>query len=158
MNRQKVFRTLAFVLAGVLLMTSFLTIYLLIKQRDELGATIEKAVQSHVNGIEDGYTPIKGIDYFDGKNATPLQIENAVNEYMSVNPPKDGVSGKDATDEQVDESVKEHLEASPPKQGRTPIIQCNEKKNRWEVRYSLDDVWQLLGGQSVKCTVVEERD
>lgn len=36
--------------------------------------------------------------------------------------------------------------------GLTPDIRCNEKKNRWEIRYNLNDNYSIMGEKPVKCT------
>jgi hypothetical protein len=51
---------------------------------------------------------------------------------------RDGIDGKNGND---------------GKDGVTPIIRCNQSLNRWEVRYSLDDVWETMNGEIVKCMI-----
>lgn len=37
--------------------------------------------------------------------------------------------------------------------GLTPELNCNETKNRWEVRYGQEYNWEVLSGIPIKCTV-----
>lgn len=95
---------------------------------------IEK-IEKPRDGVDgtDGYTPQKYVDYFDGK---------------------DGVDGQDGTDgingtNGVDGS--NGADGADGEDGATPSIRCNATKDRWEVRYSIDESWQLLNGEVVKC-------
>lgn len=138
---------IAWMLLLLLVGMSVFTIYLLSTKDDEIRKSINDSVKSEVakiiiptpkNGL-DGYTPVKGVDYFDGingLNATDEQVQKAVNVWFEKNPlqvvqPKDGSDGMN---------------------GITPQIKCNTTKNRWEVRYGEDQSWQLLNNEKVKCT------
>lgn len=115
----------------------------------EVSAAIQPSIQP-----KDGYTPIKNIDYFDGrhgKNATDDQVQKAVDKYMKDNPPQvtHGQDGKNATKEQIEDAVNKWFELHPP---LTPQTRCNVTKNRWEVRYGEDQAWQLMNNEKVKCT------
>lgn len=35
--------------------------------------------------------------------------------------------------------------------GKTPFLRCNIDKNQWEVRYNMDDNWELLNNEVVAC-------
>lgn len=164
MDRHKLLNRLVWFMVILLLTTSGITIYLLLEQKAALGKTIENAVQQQLNSSmpKDGYTPIKGKDYFDGVSVTPSQIQKSVDKWLADNPPKDGKNGADGsdgddaqpiTDEQIDRSVEKYMKKNPPHGGLTPIIRCNEEKNRWEVKYSQEDTWQLLGGTRIVCTI-----
>lgn len=169
MNKRKLLNVLAWFMVITLLITSFVTIYLLIDQRNAFGKIVDSSVQYHISQLDlkDGYTPIKGVDYFDGKDATDEQIGEAVQKWFQANPIKNGVDGSNGVDgrngadaapvttEQIDASVKKYMEETPTLNGLTPILRCNEEKNRWELRYSQDDTWQLLNGTKVPCTVKE---
>lgn len=148
-----------------------LYLYILVEQKGWVELKINKAVEREIASIKnpaptptkDGYTPIKNIDYFDGqdgKNVTDEQVKQAVGTYLKENPPKvvHGQDGSNATDEQVAASVETYLEKNPisVKDGLTPIIQCNVLKNRWEIKYRLEDAWQLLNNQKIKCTTETE--
>ncbi len=151
--------SVVWVLLIILLGFSFLTIYLHIARNDRVTAkdvsniiatyTDELKAYKPQNGV-DGHTPVKNVDYFDGlngKNATDDQVKQAVDEWFKKNPPQvivvkgdngeDGANGRDGVD------------------GVTPEIQCNQSKNRWEVKYHPEDSWQLLNGEKVKCMIGE---
>lgn len=85
-----------------------------------------KSIKQPVDG-SNGYTPIKGIDYFDGINGK--DGADGING-------TDGVDGKDGQD---------------GVSGLTPELKCNILKNRWEVRYTPDESWQVLNGEVVPC-------
>lgn len=164
MDKRKFLNRLVWFMVIVLLATSFITIYLLIDQRNAFGKIVDSSVKHHMEqlDIKDGYTPVKGVDYVDGKDATNEQISKSVEQWFQKNPIKDGANGtngedgKDAptvTNEQVDSSVKKYMKEHPPQTSLTPIIRCNEDMNRWEVKYNQEDIWQLLGGTRIVCTV-----
>lgn len=168
MEKHKWLNRLVWAMVVILLATSGITIYLLLEQKAALGKTIESAVQQHLNNAmpKDGYTPIKGKDYFDGVSVTPSQIQQSVDRWLADNPPKDGKDGsngsdgkdgKSVTDEQIESSVEKYMKDNPPQLSLTPIIRCNEEKNRWEVKYGQEDTWQLLGGTRIVCTVELKR-
>lgn len=83
--------------------------------------------------------PVKGVDYFDGKDG------------------RDGRDGKDSVSTHTVEKetivVKEA--PKPAKDGLSPIIRCNESKNRWEIRY-ITTAWSAILNESelpVKCKI-----
>ena len=110
-----------------------------------------------VVGIDgkDGYTPIKGIDYFDGKNGldgkTPIFKVDGGMLYIRYDEKEswtllgniqgadglDGVNGKDGRD------------------GISPVIRINEDVNEWEVSYDNGATWVSL---DVKATGVNGKD
>lgn len=124
----------------------------LIQQSMEM-ADAEKRINQHIDQVQnsigllkpkDGYTPKKGVDYFDGvngqdgTNATDEQVQRAVDSYMQSHPVSNGVNGNDGVN---------------GSDGLTPTIRCNTLKNRWEVKYSDTGAWKLLNNQVVKCTI-----
>lgn len=137
-------------------------IYIALRDRGlielKINAAVQKAVASEIKAI-----PIPQ----DGKDVSVEQVRQAVSDYLVQNPPKSGKNGQNASDQQVKESVEDYFKANPiqPKdgkrgekgdagaEGKTPQINCNTEKNRWEVRYGENEVWQLLNGQKVPCTV-----
>jgi len=152
----------------IALTTSVITTYVLLQRGDTLKQDIKNEIDSKLENI-----PVPK----DGKDATPEQIEQAVANYLVRNPVENGQNGKDgksATDQQVQQAVGNYMASNPIKNGvdgtngkdgqdgssgadgKTPQIQCDTIKNRWEVRYSDDENWQLLNGQSVKCTIGTE--
>lgn len=79
----------------------------------------------------DGYTPVKNVDYFDGK---------------------DGKDGKDSVSTHTIEReviVKELPAPAAP----VPELRCNVAKNRWEMRYTGDESWKVLNDEPVPCTI-----
>lgn len=89
----------------------------------------------------DGRTPVKGVDYFDGKDGKDGT---------------DGADGKDSVSTHVIEQqtvIKEiPINGKDGVDGRTPELSCNERENRWEIRYFGDTRWKLLNGKIIKCT------
>lgn len=80
------------------------------------------------------HTPVKGIDYSDGKAG------------------KDGTNGKDGFNGTNGISIKGDM-GIDGKDGLTLEIRCNTVKNRWETRYVGDPTWQIMNGETVKCTI-----
>lgn len=69
---------------------------------------------------------------------------------------KDGRNGKDGKSIVGEKGKKgDSIIGEKGSDGLTPDIRCNILKNRWEIRYDIDPSWKLLGGEPVKCTVLE---
>jgi len=117
------------------IMNILLTVYMNREHEEYVDRHVQDAINiilntkepiNPINGI-DGYTPIKGVDYFDGSNG------------------KDGESIKGdtgATGEQGATGKDAYFN-----------IQCNTEKNRWEIKFSQDDKWQALNGEPIRCTL-----
>jgi hypothetical protein len=116
-------------------------IYLDLTNRDQIRQTtksyIEEVVNEKINNIDNphngidgqnGYTPQKNIDYFDGRNGTNGQ---------------DGANGKDG--QNGTDGLNAYFET-----------RCNAEKNRWEVKYSASDTWQVLNGEPTPCTITKD--
>lgn len=85
---------------------------------------------------DDGYTPVKNKDYFDGTDGTTPPCLFTMEQCR-------GKDGKDGESIQGEKGI----------DGLTPQIRCNTSKNVWQVRYSDADAWQLLNGDRVACTI-----
>lgn len=159
MNKQKLLHIVIGVLLFALLVANFFTIYILISRNDQISKSIHDSVQSEIKNIQipkpkDGYIPVKGIDYFDGtngNNATDEQVKKAVNEWFEKNPPQVIAGPKGDTGEKGDKGDKG--DSIIGLEGLVTIIRCNTVKNHWEIKYHIEDNWQLLNNERVKCTV-----
>lgn len=157
------------ILLIILLLMSIYGVYSAFQKKDSLHDEIRMAVREEMKNVTiptpkdgmDAVAPLKNVDYFDGddgSDATDEQVEKAVAKWFEKNPPETikGEDGKNVSDSQVKDAVSTWFSANPLKDGLTPIIQCNEEKNRWEVKYKEEDNWQLLNGKKTKCTVEVE--
>jgi len=103
-----------------------------------ISSIIDNSVSKKVDSlnIKDGYTPIKGVDYFDGVNGTnSISTNTTIIEKTIEQVPVNGSNGND---------------------GLTPIPRCNISKNRWESRYNTYDLWKVIldeNNKPVKCTI-----
>lgn len=145
-----------YVLALLILIFNVVTVFLLIEYKFKLVPSIANMVEEKVESIEipkDGYTPIKNVDYFDGKPG-----ENGANGKSIKGDRGDkgqtGKPGKSAYDLAVDGgfvgSLEEWLKSLQPADTR-----CNSDKNRWEVKYPLENNWQVMNGEVVPCVGVK---
>lgn len=112
----------------------------------DLSNVIKSNINDKINSLnlKDGYTPVKGIDYFDGQSVpgntgasgyTPVLGKD----YFNGKTPEKGVDYNDGVD------------------GMTPIIRCNTTKNRWETSYNNGVSYQVSLDEfkkPVKCTIV----
>lgn len=113
---------------------------------------IDKSVDNKVNSLnlKDGYTPVKGVDYFDGQSVKGDNGKDAITPIKGIdyNDGKDGSDGRDG---------KTPIKGEDYFDGKTPIMVCNTKKNRWEVTYnngySYDIVMSKDGLSTVKCVI-----
>lgn len=69
---------------------------------------------------------------------------------------RDGVDGKDGKESVSTHTVETIIKEVPVNgiNGSTPIIRCNETKNRWEISYIEVSVWSIMygvNGTPVKC-------
>lgn len=92
---------------------------------------------------KDGYTPIKGVDYFDGKDSVSTHtIETIIKEVA--------VKGEDGADGYTPVKGVDYDD------GLTPIIRCNESKDRWERRFSGSPSWTAIlneDNQPARCKI-----
>lgn len=125
------------------LLVSGLTMFTILTHKDNLSERIQTAVAEQVkievekikvstplNGI-DGYTPVKGKDYFDGKDGEKGDKGDSAYRIAL----KNGFKGTE----------KEWLESLKPK------VRCNILLNRWETKYSNDITWQAMDGKKTPC-------
>lgn len=144
------------------------------------GVVIFNALSSFNNKMQREIMTIENIKIpipKDGQNATPQQISQAITDYLAVNPIHNGTDGQNATNTQVQSAINQYMQSHPVQNGingtngkdgqngtngvdgkdgldgLTPQLRCNVTKNEWEVRYSDDQNWQLLNGQTTKCTI-----
>jgi hypothetical protein len=124
-------------------MVAFLTV-LRIFDRAELDRNLQEAIKSiEAKYPKDGYTPIIGVDYSNGKDGyTPVLGRDYFN----------GKNGKDS----VSTHTKEVIIKEVPVNGLTPELRCNLDKNRWEVRYRQEDIFEVVNGEPIKCTVTKD--
>jgi hypothetical protein len=120
----------------LILLVAFLTVLRII-DRAELDRNLQEAVRLIKSEVpSDGYTPVKGVDYFDGKDGyTPVK-------YVDYFDGKDGTNGADGKDGANGEDGKDAYFD----------IRCNTNKNRWEIKYMIEESWQVLNGEAVSCT------
>lgn len=158
-------RLITNILLGLIAILLAIYLYVILSQRGVLEIKINSAVKSSVadefkklqipdmKNIKSGYTPKKGVDYFDGVNgndATNEQVQEAVEKYFAANPVKNGENGVNGSDAPIPVKGVDYFDGT---NGFTPIIRCNVNKNRWEVRYSIEASWQLMNNDKVPCTV-----
>lgn len=133
------------ILITILIILVSISIFMQFKQMDIIDIKIKSAINEVSKNIkvpDDGYTPVKGIDYVDGKDGV------------------NGRNGKDSLSTHILEKetvIKEvPVNGKDGIDGKTPILRCNDKKNRWEVSYNLDTMWTILrdtNNNPVKCII-----
>lgn len=159
MNKHRFPNTIAWILLVCLLLLSVAVNIVLFVRQDEVKREIRHSVSEEIAKVKipqpkDGYTPVKNLDYFDGQNginATDKQVKQAVDQYFKENPPQ-VINGSNGYTPQ---KGVDYFDGNPGQDGITPLVRCNTTKNRWEVRYGLDQAWQLLNNEKVKCTTEE---
>lgn len=102
-----------------------------INQITKLISELPKGTQ--ILEAKDGYTPVKNKDYFDGTNG------------------KDGINGADGQNGSNGHSGEQGEKGDNGTDAYIELV-CNEEKNRWEVRYSIDELFQVLNGTETKCS------
>lgn len=129
---------------------------------DQLTASSKPAEQPRVIN---GKTPILGVDYFNGKDASDEQVQKAVESYMKAHPLKDGVngigiSGKSAYDLAVINgftgTIQEWLNSLSIKgdKGDTaPELQMDCQDGHFVTKYTTDLFWQVT---KIKCETDDE--
>lgn len=110
---------------------------------------------------KDGYTPIKNVDYFDGRDGLNGQdgVNTTVHDYtqttitLSGTNGEKGDTGKSAYEIWLDlgNTGTEQDFIDSLKQVNYPDFRCNTVKNRWEIKYPGDETWQILNGEVVPC-------
>lgn len=120
---------------GLSLVNIFLTVNSSIEQKNHINQRVEDAIKSiqmpkAINGIN-------GMDGKDGKDSLSTHTVNTVIKQTIT---------KETIQEKGDKGEK-------GSDGLTPILRCNESKNRWEVKYTNTETWAILGDIPVKCTI-----
>lgn len=126
---------------SLIVLLSILNILLTVYLSNERDKSVDRAVKQVIESIpvkqetpkvingKDGYTPVNGVDYFDGK-------DGAKGDKGDIG--ATGDRGKDGTDAK-------NLE-----------IMCDTSRNMWLKRYVGDDSWGLLNDEPTKCTVKDD--
>jgi hypothetical protein len=114
--------------------------------------TIQLEFERPLNG-KDGYTPIKNVDYFDGRDGEKGEKGDSVKGDTG----EQGAPGLSAYEIAVKNGFigteQEWLDSLKGEAGATPDIRCNYVKNRWEIRYSITAGWKVLNGVPTPCTI-----
>lgn len=153
--RAKIYKILLAITAILMLATNLGVIYFMIKTSQNIPNQIKDTVRKEVNLItipKDGYTPIKGIDYFDGlsvKGEQGIAGKDGMNGANGIN----GVNGQNGYT-----PVKgiDYIDGQDGVDGKTPILRCNISKDRWEVSYNNGISWQISLSENkkpVKCNI-----
>lgn len=152
------------VLLSVLIVLIIALIFLQLKSSEDINLRVESAISDiNISAGSDGYTPIKGIDYFDGN--TPVKGIDYV-DGLSGSDGSDGDSayeswlklGNSGTEEDFIASLKGESgnngsDGKDGMPGLTQEIRCNDIRNRWEYRFKGEN-WQIQYGSSgnpVRC-------
>lgn len=146
---------IVFLFLIMIIIISGINLYLMLENANTRNDRVRQSVESVLETIEAkkvttptqtviiDNTPVKGVDYFDGRdgqNGTDGVNGESIKGDTGA-PGKDGVNGKDG---------KDGNDALPI------IVRCNTKKNRWETKYAGDSVWQVMNDEVIKCTIEEE--
>lgn len=149
---------LTWLLLVVLILISSFNIYLLIVNSDSLN--------DRLNDHERNKIIIEKVEKaIDAKMIDESKVRDIIQDYI-VEPEvmhgqhgkdgkdgKDGVPGKDGKDGIDGKNGRDGKDGVDGKDAPIPIIRCNSDLNRWEVRYSEEDVWEIMNGEVVKCTI-----
>ncbi len=165
MRQDNNWRWIFMLLLLVSILVGSLSAYILFSYRDKLASDIRESVIAEVSGIkipepkpgEPGYTPVKGVDYFDGRDGRegqqgPKGEKGDTGAQGPVGPK--GEKGDDGYTPVKGVDYNDGVNGQDGKDGATPEFRCNESRNMWQVRYSEDDVWQQVNdenGEPAKC-------
>ena len=115
---------------------------------------IDKLVELKVSSIQlvpgkDGVDGANGVNGSNGKDGASIKGDAGLSAYdIAV---KNGFEG-------TEEEWQLSLKGENGNDGLTPILRCNTNRNRWEQRYSEDDMWKILKDENnnpVPCTIKE---
>ena len=127
--------------------------------KDSFEKNFNEAIARHFSSLKDpvpgkdgldGRTPVKGVDYFDGlkgdkgdagKDSVSTHIIETIIKQIPIN----GVDGKDGYTP---------MKGVDYNDGFTPVLRCNESKNRWEQKYIGFENWTVVkneNGEPAKC-------
>jgi hypothetical protein len=143
----------AFFLFAIIILSA-LNLYFLLEnvntREDRVRQSVEKVLQEVKQGnilaptaVAQAITSNKEIQYIKGadgqKGLDGVSIKGDKGEKGDAGlPGKDGINGKDGKDAPLLE------------------IRCNILKNRWEIRYALDNGWKIMNNTPTKCTLIQE--
>lgn len=152
---KKLTRVLIWLAVVLIIVLNFINLYLIMRQdekhdsnKNSIASTnvkiqeVERNIYSKIDSLEkslsnqpaprDGKDGRDGRDAVDGKDSLSTSETRIIQEKTIEKVP---VNGKDGEN------------------GITPIIRCNQSKNRWEYKLLVEDNWQLLNNEVVKCTI-----
>lgn len=160
-KKTKILLLITWVCLVLMIISNIASIYFVIENNNGLGSRVENTVQKKIDSLpkpeviqgKDGYTPQLNVDYFNGINGKDGQ---------SIQ----GLQGNKG-DSAYDIAVKNGFEGSEKdwvlslkgdngndgEPGKTPYIRCNTARNRWEVKYSENEAWQIMNGEIVVCAI-----
>jgi hypothetical protein len=139
------------------------------KETETIRQTLNELLNKRMDIPKDGKTPVLGIDYLNGVNATDDQVQKAVYAYMDAHPIKNGTNGLDAPTASDGASayqlaivagftgtMKEWLDSLKIKgdKGDTaPELDIDCQNGYIAKKYSTDSLWQLT---NIKCEITNE--
>lgn len=127
------------ILVLILIFLISISIFIQLKQQDIIDVKIKSSIDSlkkEKYTAKDGYTPQKGIDYFDGKDGIDARNGRDGRDSISVN-----TIEKETI---VKEIAVNGNNGNNGRDGITPYIRCNSSKNRWEVSYNNMESYQVI--------------
>lgn len=142
----------ALVVLLILAVASNFLLYLKVPSTESLEAYLDKRLQEiHLQEGKagaDGYTPVKGVDYFDGKDGQDgTNGRDGQQGLQGVQ----GLQGIQGTQGEKGDKGDTGAKGEAGESGKTPEIRCNTVRNQWEVRYSEEENWTVLGESPSPC-------
>lgn len=162
MKHDSVWRYIFAALLIVSILIGAFTAFLLWDNRQKIADQINSAVSEKIAGIDlpeaqhgtNGRTPVKGVDYFDGKDGGQGPKggdgKNGEDGYTPIK----GVDYFDGKDGEDGKDGKDGVDGTNGVDAPFYYQRCNESKDRWEYQYSGDTSWGVVmneNGEPAKC-------
>ena len=153
-------RWITWILLLLLLCSIVLNTFASIRTTELQAVLIDSKVKKQIESLnipagKDGYTPIKNVDYVDGKDGVTKTIHDFTSTTIEIpNSGPKGDKGDSAYQTWVNlgnvGTEQDFIESLKP-QVILPDLKCNIDKNRWETKLPSDPSWQALNGEVVPC-------
>lgn len=155
----------AWALLILLITLSAFVLYYLVKNQDSIGKDIERSLSERISQIkpgegqkgEDAYTPVKGLDYFDGKSGAKGD-KGEPGEKGESGTPAPVISGPMGPQGPAGIDGTAGAQGEPGAPARELEIQCRQDGPYavTEKRYTGDENWQPHSQSFGECLEVED--
>lgn len=150
MNQKRLVQAVIILLIALLLITGYM-LYYLVTDKEAIESRLQNQLNAQVASIkpEDGQPGTPGPPGPKGDTGLSMKGPAGAQGIQGIQ----GIQGEPGPQGIAGPIGATGLQGPAGTDGKTPQLRCNTVKNRWEVRYSDDELWGLLNSKVVACTL-----